>query len=319
MKTALIFIIAVSTSFYSVAQTPRISFTADRFYPEGVVYSSKQQLFYVSSVRTGTIATVNMTGKFNEWYKDASLKSSFGMKIDSTRNLLWVCTGDPNYSVYSDSTTFKKIIRLIALDLVSGKKVKDIDLSPLYSGLHFPNDLTLDHEGNIFLTDSYSPVIYKVDAAGKGSILAESEYFRTPGIGLNGIAWHPGGFLVVVNNGTGALYKIVLNEPTNIQRVKTNTFFPGGDGLLFNSKGQLVLVQNKGVNKVFVLESKDDWKTAVVLLATGTEDRFQQPSTCTLKEGQVYALNSKLNELQDKTISPSKEFSLQLAVFKPAQ
>jgi hypothetical protein len=45
--------------------------------------------------------------------------------------------------------------------------------------------------------------------------------------------------------------------------------------------------------------------------------RFQQPSTVTTANGKTYVLNSKLNELADPVKRPSKEFSLQLAEFKP--
>ena len=319
MRTFLT-IVTILFSYVSLkAQTTRINFTADQFYPEGIAYNSKQNLFYIGSVKTGTIATVNSAGKFTEWHVDPALKSSFGMKVDSGRNILWVCTGDPNYSIYSDSSTFKKIIRLIGLDLNTGKKVKDYNLSALYNGRHFPNDLAVDREGNIYLTDSYSPVIYKVDNNGTAEVFADNEKFGSLGIGLNGIAWHPDGFLVVVNNGTGALFKIQVKDPRNIQRILTKSFFPGGDGLLFNNNQQLILVQNKGVNKIFVLNSNDNWNSAEIEMATAAEDRFHQPSTCTIKGGKVYVVNSKLNELQDKSVTPSKDFSLQVAEFSRAK
>lgn len=126
------------------------------------------------------------------------------MKVDNKRNNLWVCTGVPNHSMYSDSSTYKKLARLIALDLTSGRKTDDIDLSKLYEGKHFANDLVLDDAGNIYITDSYLPVIYKVDAQGKASVFVQHEMFKGEDVGLNGIVWDAKGFLLVINNSTGA-------------------------------------------------------------------------------------------------------------------
>jgi len=314
-SVCFIFFVLISTMICS--QTPRINFTAPSFYPEGIAYDPGSKQFFTGSVRTGDIIKVNENGGYTLFYHDTSLYSSFGMKVDSSRNLLWVCTGDPSYSIYSDSSTHKKLIRLIALDLATGNKIKDIDLSSLYPGKHFANDLAMDDRGNIFLTDSYSPVIYRIDSSGKASVWSRSELFASPDVGLNGIVWHPQGFILVANNSTGALFRIDTHSPLTIHKVKVGNFFPGADGLSWDNEGNLILVQNKGVNKIFQLNSRDGWQTAKIKAATMSTDLFQNPSTCTIKNGKVYVMNSKLNELQDPGITPSKEFSIQQAVFKP--
>jgi len=300
------------------AQTPRISFEAPYVYPEGVAYNEPAGLFYVSSVKTGTIGSVNEQGAYKEFYRDSSLKSSFGMKVDLKRNRLWVCTGDPSYSIYRDSSTYKKLIRLIGIDLNSGKKLEDIDLSTLHNDKHFPNDLALDDAGNIYITDSNSPVIYKVDTGMKASVFAQSDLFKSIGVALNGIVWSPQGFLIVAHNTDGKLYKVDVKDPSKITPIVMKTFFPGADGLLWDSQGKLVLVQNKGVHKVFQLSSTDNWSSAEVTASTKATDRFHQPTTAAMKKKDIYVLNSKMNELTDPTVPPSKEFSLQLVRFQPA-
>lgn len=315
--TALVF--ASLSTFIGVGQTPRINFEAPYAYPEGVAFNSKTNSFFVSSARTGTIGVVDGAGTYSKFYEDQSLKSSFGMKVYLRTSRLWVCTGDPNYSIYRDSSTYKKMVRLIAIDLVTRKKVADIDLSTLYSGKHFANDLAMDVAGNIYITDSYSPVIYKVDTKGVATIFAQNDLFKGIGIGINGIVYHTDGFLLVDNDATGSLLKVMISNPSQVTKVRVDQFFPGADGLLWDDKQNLILIQNKGVNAAYQLSSSDKWASAQIRAATAAEDRFQNPSTGALKGTKIYLLNAKLNELSDPTVPLSKEFSLQLVQFRPVQ
>lgn len=310
---------ALITGMACLGQTARINFEAPDMYPEGVAYDEEGNRFFVSSVRTGTIGTVDPKGTYTVFYADSSLKSTYGMKVDAARRKLWVCSADANYSKYADSATFKKMSRLIGLDLASGRKTDDIDLSTLVPGRHFANDLALDNNGNIYITDSHSPVVYKVDASGKASVFAQSDWFKGQDVALNGIVWSPRGYLIVANGSDGNLYKIDITDPRRITRIRQKTFFPGADGLLWDKDGNLVLVQNEGVNKVFQLSSPDNWQSAEVKGATATNDRFHYPSTATAQKGMLYALNAKLSELSDPTAQPSKEFSLQAVRFLPAK
>ncbi len=315
ISSFLFFILLISCTVS--AQTPRITFKAPFAYPEGTAYNSANNMFYVSSVKTGTIGSVDLQGNYKVFYEDAGLKSSFGMKADMKRNCLWVCVGDPNYSIYADSSTYKKMIRLISIDLKTGKKIQDIDLSHLYQGKHFANDLTLDDAGNIYITDSYSPVIYKVNTFFQPTVFAVNDLFKANDIGLNGITWSKQGYLITVNNSNGSILKVDINNSQNVTQVKIKNLFPGADGILFDDQNNLLLSQNKGVDKIFKISSTDDWQSAKVTAATSGTDRFQNPSTSTMKGNDLYIMNSKLNEIKDSSLTPSKEFSLQLALFKP--
>ena len=318
-KLVILLACGILTGFCANAQTQRINIPVKGLYPEGTAFNPKNNLFYIGSETEGTIGTVDMDGNYKVFYADNALKSTYGMKINSKQNRLWVCVSDANNSKFSDSTTFKKMGRVIAIDLSSRKKVADINLSQLYPGKHFINDLAFDDKGNIYLTDSFSPVIYKVDAGGRASVFVQSDIFKGSDIGLNGIAYNPDGYLIVDNDREGALYKIPVGDPSNITKVMVKEFFPGSDGLILTDKNTLVLIQNKSVDKVFQLNSNDGWSTAKVTASTKATDRFQQPSAGAFANGKLYVLNSKTNELSDKTKKPSPSFSLQLVVFNPVQ
>ncbi len=316
MKQILTFVLALATVATATAQSQRIVFQAPVLYPEGVTYDAGSKLFFIGSVKTGTIGSVNENGMYKELYKDPSLKSSYGMKVDAKNNRLLVCVSDGNYSMYSTPATFKKMARLIAIDLTTGAKKMDVNLA-LTPGKHFANDMALDEVGNIYITDSYAPNVYKVDALGKATVFATSPLFKSEDVGLNGILYHPQGYLLAAHNTNGSLYKVDVKNPKNITTVKMKMLFPGADGMAWLSPTMLALVQNKGADKLYQISSSDNWATAEVKAATATEDRFQYPTTVTVKDGQAWAINAKFNEITDSTTAPSREFSLQLANFKP--
>ena len=298
----------------AVAQQ-KIEFIAPGVYPEGIAYDKAANIFYVSGVRTASIGKVDIGGKYTQLFSDSTLKSTYGMKLDPAGKKLWVCAGDANYSKYRSDDTYRKMIRLISIDVSTGKKVNDIDLSQLAIGEHFANDITFDDKGNIYITDSYSPNIYKVDASGKASVFANSPMFYAAGIGLNGLVYHPSGFLLAVNSGAGCLLKINMADPKDVVKVKIPQFFPGADGLWLDDNNNLTLVQNQSVNKIFKIATKDNWINASVTMATKAEAMFAQPSTAAKANNKTWIMNSKLNELADSMHIPSKKFSIQEAVF----
>lgn len=297
----------------------KIEFNAPDIYPEGITWDKAANVFYVSGVRYATVGKLTPAGNYTELFRDSSLKSTYGMKLDPTGKKLWVCAGDANYSKYTDPATHKKMIRLICIDLQSGKKIQDINLSNLLPGMHFANDLTFDKAGNIYVSDSFSPAIYKIDPAGKASLFVNNPLLGSENIGLNGLVYHGGGYLLVVNSGAGAVFKVDIANPNNIRRVKINQFFPGADGLLLTDANTLTLVQNQSVNKIFRLVSTDNWASARVTMFTKGDALFQQPSTATLKDNETWIMNSKLNELADSMHLPAQQFSVQKAVFVAAE
>lgn len=312
-------IMLICASGWAQQPTKRIVFEAPESYPEGVAYHKASNSFFVTSARLGTVGKVTREGKYTAFYSDVSLKSTYGVKVHPDGKRLFVCAGDANYSKFSTPATRKKEARLLVLDVRTGKKISDTDLSKLIAGEHFPNDLAFDSDGNAYITDSFSNAVYKVDASGKASVFSQNELLESSGVGPNGIVYNDGGYLLVANNGSGNLVRIPVADPSRASKVKIAQFFPGADGLLMNDGKTLTLVQNGGVNKVFRLASSDDWSSAAVSETTSAEDRFAYPSTATLSGSETWVMNANFSELAEGNNVPSKKFSIQLAVFEPAK
>jgi len=318
MRKYIIFLLLTQLT-WAQEPTRRIEFEAPESYPEGVAFDKASNVFYVSSARLGTVGKVTKEGKYSELYADKTLKSTYGLKVHPDGKRLFVCAGDANYSKFSTPDTKKKMARLLILDLKSGKKLADVDLSGLVPGEHFPNDLAFDKEGSTYITDSYADAVYKVDAKGNASVFTTNELLKTAGVGPNGIVFHPEGFLLVANNGTGAVIKLPLSNPNSGTKVKIDQFFPGADGMLLNDTATLTLVQNGGVNKIFKIKSSDNWTTAQVAESTSVEDRFAFPSTAASSGSETWIMNANFSELIEGNNVPSKKFSLQQAVFLPVK
>lgn len=301
----------------AVKPTERIEFMAADLYPEGIVYDKGTNVYYVSSARQGTVGRVTGFGVYTPLYNDSIPRSTYGMKIHPDGKRLFVCISDANYSKFSTPETKDKLARLIALDVATGKKLMDVDLSGLIPDKHFVNDIAFDDKGNTYVTDSYADAIYKVTAGGQASVFSQSPLFKTEGIGLNGIVYHPGGYLLASATGLGVLFKVDANNPQNVQEVKSDMFFIGADGMLLDNDSTVTLVVNGGNDKIFKLQSSDSWASLKMAATTLIMDRFTYPSTATFANGDVWVMNARFNELNDSNAIPSKAFAIQKAVFKP--
>lgn len=321
MKTfkylAVVAIAALAFVSWKEGPTKRIEFEAFETYPEGVIFDKASNAYYVSSARLGNIGKVTPEGVYSVLHPDSNLKSTYGIKVHPDGKRLFVCAGDANYSKFTSPKTRMTMARLIILDLGSGKKLNDIDLAGLLPGKHFPNDIAFDKEHNAYITDSYAGAIYKVSTDGKASVFAKDEQFKTEGVGLNGIVYHPGRFLIVGNSAKGQLFKIAINNPKNVARVNIDQYFMGADGLVLNDDNTLTMVVNGGTDKIFQLSSKDNWQSAKVSASTSATDRFTYPSTATLVEKDIWVMNAQFSQLLDSNSVPVKKFAIQQAVLKP--
>lgn len=284
-------LLALPTSGYAAGG---IDFKAPAAYPEGVAYNEKTGDFFVSSMRKGTIGTFKADGKYREFAKDPLLVSSVGLHADPERGRLLACVSDPGVSLRTSPKTQRKLARLLAFDLKTGKRLKVVDLQSLAEGEHFCNDLTVDGIGNVYLTDSFGPVVYKVDADYKASVLLKSANFTGIGFNLNGIVHHKDGFLILAKSSDGTLWKVSEKDPTQPASIELSEKLPNIDGLILSDAGDLVAIQNEN-HRVSLVKSTDGWKTAKVEKSVTTEGTF--PTTGVQVGTKFYVLQSHLNEL----------------------
>lgn len=279
----------------------RINFVAERQYPEGIAYSSQLGKFLVSSIPLAKIGTVDTDGRYADLLTPPELISSMGMKVVGSR--VFVCNSDQGRSIRSTPETTRQTAELLVFNLNTGQLERRSDLDALLPATepNLANDVTIAPDGTAYVTDSFSPVIYKITADGTASVLVRDNVrFASPTFGLNGIVYHPNGYLIVANTGQGKLYKVDLSNGNAISEVGGTGTLPG-DGLTLLNNDLYVVT---GGNRVAQVRSTDNWLTASIVKFDASG--YLGATTSVAVNNQIYTLNARIGEVGD-----ARDFSIQ--------
>ena len=317
------------TSAYSTVKNEipdEIHFTQPGLYPEGVAFDKFNNRFLVSSFGKGTIGSVSFDGTYTAFIEDPDLKSTLGLHIDEARKRIAVAVTDG---------LFGNVAKVGVYDLNTGSRIWLIDLAAIHpGGIHLADDLTFDPEGNIYITDVKSPVIYKVDINGHPSVFLDDEYFGMPPgfpypdlwTGFNGIAYDNTGFLIVSFVvgplvGKPSLVKIPIDDPHNYTAIGLDftPAFPDFslDGILLSRDGKQLI----GVNNAFLaapmeivyLTSNDHWGSAN--RSESFPVGFTSPTTATSDGKNIYVIYSYLFDIFFGTPGAHSEFIIKKIPF----
>ncbi|XP_015632867.2 uncharacterized protein [Oryza sativa Japonica Group] len=267
-----------------------VSYVGDGWFHDGVRWDAEGGRFLVTTMTDGRVVEVPGGGGAGagEGKVEARVvvadpgaagRSATGLTLDAPRRRLLV--------VYTDLAPWFGYAAVAAYELGSWRRLFLVRLDrPGDSTL--ADDVAVDEEGNAYVTDAKGNKIWKVSPDGEPlSVIKNATFFQRPGwinnfVGLNGIVYHPNGYLLVIHTSGGDLFK-VCPKTGSVHVVKVKGSLKTGDGLALLSPTRLVAA---GLVSRLV-ESDDDWETAVV---TG---RYVGPahrigSSATVKDGDVY-------------------------------
>jgi Cu-Zn family superoxide dismutase len=200
--------IAAAVLATGAATAPRPSsytIPGNAVFPEGIAYQDGTNRFYVGSTTDGTIFRGRLPRRPMSSFLPGGADgrtTAIGMKV-ANQGRLFIAGGGTG-AVWVYDTKARKLIRRFE----SG-----------FSGQQFLNDLVIAKNGDVFVTDSFRPVLYRIPAAAvvssatPGALEAWLDFTSTtlvyqPGFNLNGIvATQDGKYLVVVQSNTGKLYR----------------------------------------------------------------------------------------------------------------
>jgi len=293
--------LAYALTFFSVFQSAgaQAVIAAPALYPETIVSDATGKQLLAGSVREGAVYQLSLDGSAKKLIDDTRLISVLGIALDPARSRVLVTSSDLGIGSKRSAQGPKRHAALGIYDRKSGRALQFVDLSALApNGNHLLNGITIDPQGNAYVTDSLSPVIYKVTPEGHASVFLEHGEFSGEGINLNGIVYHPAGFLLVIKKSSGALYRIPANDPARFTRVHITEDLRGGDGLLL-AEDKLWLIANKipayANNAAHLLQSSDGWTSAAVQRREPLGESY--PTTAAAISGKIVVLSTQLDEL----------------------
>lgn len=266
------------------------------YHPEGIDWDAERGVFITGSLTEGGVFQVADDGTVTQLAEGVEGLASTGVHVDAERSR--VLAAMPDFSA-TQNPDASGTAALGAYDLESGEELFFVDLSDLHEGRDFGNDVTVDAEGNAYLTTSFSGVIYVVDTEGNGDIFLATDDFAVQGFGLNGIDYHPdGNFLLVAVAGAGAIYKVPVDDPEAYTQVALDV--PVSiDGMVLYEDGNLYTVagvDGAQAREVVVLGSEDDWASAMILSRQETQAALS-PTTLAMRDGAAYVVHAKFGSI----------------------
>ncbi|XP_042512296.1 uncharacterized protein LOC122087283 [Macadamia integrifolia] len=218
---------------------------------------------------------------------EVSGNATLGIVIDRPRNRILVAIADVVGNRYGavaayDLNTWKRLF----LTQLNGRPGDD---------KAFADDVAVDQDGNAYITDAKGNKIWKVGVEGDLISVIRSPLFHPKDwykniVGLNGIVYHPKGFLLVIHTFTGNLFKIDhLGDKEEVE-VKLVKLVGGGslvlgDGIELLSPTKLVVAGSTPSGRL--VESLDGWETAKVV-AKYSGPLHRVATAVTVKDGKPY-------------------------------
>jgi sugar lactone lactonase YvrE len=262
--------------------------------PEGVAVDRRSRTFFVSRVGTGAIfrgslddASRTLT-PFIAGVSTTRSASPLAAGLKVRRGKLYVAGATTGQIRVYDATT-GALLQTIATRAAG-------DTAPT-----FVNDLDVTGDGDIFATDSFRQVIYRVDgdtgALSTIDLTGKIAFVPTgangqPAFNLNGIVARGDDELIVVNSAASKLFRIDLDDddaPDVDEITLRGGTITGGDGLLVD-RGRLIVVQGNPAALVFI--KLRHHRTRGTVEATRTDPTLAGPSTIARARNRYLVVNA---------------------------
>ena len=210
------------------------------FWPEGVDYDPRSLRYYVGSVRHRTIAeVVNGRVRRELWPRGkAGMGAVLGVRVDTLRNVLWATlAGVPQMEGFAPADS--SISAIVRVRIADGAIEHRWDLPPSPRG-HALGDVVLGPAGDVFVTDSNDPVLYRLRRGSDSLEAIRHPLFRS----LQGMAAPPNANVLYVADYSHGLLRVDLatNAVTRLDDAPSTTSL-GCDGMVWHN-GAIVAVQN---------------------------------------------------------------------------
>ncbi len=281
-------------------------FTKAGLHLESIEYDPLDEVFYLTDIHSGIIYRTDSRGGTLEEFldlKEYGYWSPMVVKKDThTPHYLWVLSSALNvFSDYDNDMEGKSA--LLLFDVRSGKIVKEY--LPKEDG-HSMGDFVISSKGELFITDSQLPKIYKLDKV-KGSI---EEAFSTPDWwSLQGIVSTADGSKLYVSDYLTGIYVVDLREKKVSALITDNYKLRSTDGLYLKSD-KLIAIQNGTFPKriaVISLNEEGSGISSSLKFVDQSREELEEPTLGTWVRGDLYYIANSPWGYYDEGMNPKLE------------
>jgi len=268
------------------------------FIPEGIEYDLANRRFLTGSLAEGSIFEIGIDGSVTPVVTDRELVSTVGIEVDEPRDRILATNSDS--SVFGGSGAGQA--KLGVYGLTTGERLAMVDMGALLgdrdNAVFFANDVAVADDGTAYATDTRQNVVYRVGTDYEASIF--HEFPATENLALNGIVYHPDGYLLIADLGNGAIYKMPIDDPSATSLVSLPEPVAGADGMVWRADGALAVVQNSATDgRVTALASDDGWASAEVV---GVAPHMGQATTAAVVGDEIYTVQPHFADQAPPTI-----------------
>jgi len=264
-------------------------------FPEGIAYQKGTDRFYVGSTTDGTIFRGDLNSSTTTVFLPGGTDgrtTAIGMKVDRRGRLIVAGGGTGLVFVY---------------DTASGTLVRRFTSG--FAGAQFLNDLVIGKNGDVYVTDSLRPVLYRIPAEAirsgpQGTLEPWLSFAGTPlvyqaGFNLNGIVASPNGkYLVVAQSNTGKLYRIEI-ATKQVVEIDLGGESVAADGLWLRGR-TLYAVARPDIAK---LRLSGDLSSGEVV-SRSTHPSLAFPTTIAIARGRMLVVNSQFDKRGGMPVLP---------------
>ena len=282
-----------------------ITINSAGLYPGKFDFNPRNNHFVLGSLVKSEVGLVNpLTGEYTTFINDPNFALVSGVRVDDANNRLIIASGDFGFS--NQSVGAGQVGYLGIYNLETGEKIAGVNLRDLTSSLPsmFPNDIAVDNNGNIYITDSLNPFIYKVDGSTfEATIWLDGgvDFDNVSGgaglLAMNGLEFKDN-FLIAAKTDSGELFKIPIDNPQGWYRIG-GPLYPGMDGLKLDGNGNLLMAETGlgPVEGARIVRTEDNWDSTIPVLLYEVEPDQFPTSVAIAQDGNAYVITSHLLEL----------------------
>ncbi|MEL7313435.1 MAG: gluconolaconase [Cyanobacteria bacterium J06559_3] len=277
-------------------------------YPNGITTGPDGTL-YVGSVTSGDVLRITPDGAIATAFTETDeVFAGTSIRFDPLTNLLWIASPD-FLGQEVNGEIVRRPHRVAAIDRSSSAVV----WSATMPDEGFANDIALNGEGGVFITDSVRDRILYLSEPGAPFEIVAADPLMTPGdLGPAGIAVAPNGDLIIGLYSDGALLRVSLGTdetPAQVTPINLPRPLENPDGLVFTPDGRLLVLEGaaeSGDGKLLAVDlSSPEPHTVDVLL-----DGIDSPLNLTLTDDSVAITEGQIRHLivDDPSLTPPETF-----------